>query len=153
MDKTATWIRHYKWMLIGLLYVGIVLTLGGCESTVRGPASGEQVTRYEYSVEVSELLADIDTRWEGIAVERTALQNRTEIDNEEFNRQDAIRAQIMSIASAFIVPAAQSQGIPAETSTALLSILGMGIFGLANGRKKDKVIAAKDAEIKTLKGV
>jgi len=151
MDKIAEWIRHYKWMVIGLAYVAIVLSLGGCESTVRGPASGEQVTRYEYSIEVSELLADIDARWEGLAIERTALQKRAVIDDEEFNRQDAIREQILSIATGYITPVAQSYGVSPATTTALITILTMGGFGLANGRKKDNLIAARDAEIAILK--
>ena len=159
LHRTLKWLDHNRWTVISILLfallVGCALTTVGCQSTTAGliaAAPGEppaKVDRGEFHRQTAQVEKDLalrrvqlDAQLAAYNEEVTAFNSQVQSGQEELDRQDVLRAQLLDIVGVVATGAAEGTLNPVSLIPLGIGLLGgaLGLGAAADNRRKDRVI-------------
>lgn len=148
---------HERYKLLGLLVgVMIVVSMIGCDVSIRSPFTSERVTRAEFKVEAIAMELDLEGERMQLEQSQLAYNNKVELYNEQktvgeeaFVKKEALQEGFLEIAGGLattMVSGGQVNMAQALMSVLALGGLGAAAGGIADGVRKDKVIKNEKAK-------
>ena len=148
---------HERYKLLGLcIGVAIVLSMVGCDVSIRSPFSGEKVTRQEFSLEAVAMEQDLAVAYMQIEQAQLAYNSKVELHNEQltagqeqFEKKEKLQTGFIEVLGGLATTLAT--GGQVNMASTLVSVLALGGIGTAVGgvvdaARKNKVIKEDKAK-------
>jgi len=147
-------IEHNRGKAIAVLLIIAMFCYVGCEPTTISPISGENVTAERLETEVraanvgyTQRAAQLDAEQAALIAEMEATEEGAELARDILIQKYERRAALLTGLGEFAIGLATGQVTPVNAAG---SIITLGLAALAggsiyDGRRKDKVLAAKKA--------
>jgi len=154
----TNWVDHNRYKALATILITAILVWGiGCHSKTLSLFEPQtRVTRQQFAAETVTLQSqleqeriDIEAAIEKFNARAQAVNAKIEAGNSDLERQDMVKAELFNLAGSVVTQWA-SGGVPAGAlaGTAITAAgLLLGIGGLADGLRKDKIIEEQKSQI------
>ena len=150
-------VDHERYKLLGLLVgVMIIVSMIGCDVSIRSPFTGEKVTRQEFKIEAIAKEQDLESVRMQLKQAQLAYNSKVELYNEqktigeeEFVEKEKLQEGFLGIVGGMATTMASGGQI--NMAQALVSMLalggiGAGVGGVVDSARKNKVIKDEKAK-------
>lgn len=148
---------HERYKLLGLLMgVLIVVSMIGCDVSIRSPFSGEKVTRTEFKLEAVAKELDLEGECAQLEQAQLAYNKKVELYNEQkvvaeeaFVKKEKLQEGFLGIvggAATTMASGGQVNMAQALVSMLALGGIGTGIGGVVDSARKNNVIKTEKAK-------